>query len=88
MAAIVFLIVYQQIENNVFQPAIHRFTVQLNPLWIILAVLVGTTLLGVLGALLAIPIAGIIQVLVQEWWSTRTGPPLIEPGSAEEPRPP
>ncbi len=40
---------------------------QLNPLWIILAVLVGATILGILGALLAIPIAGIIQVLVQEW---------------------
>jgi predicted PurR-regulated permease PerM len=87
VAAIVFLIVYQQIENNVFQPAIHRFTVQLNPLWIILAVLVGTTLLGILGALLAIPIAGIIQVLVQEWWSTR-GPAPLAVGSAEEPPPP
>ena len=41
VAAIVFLIVYQQIENNVFQPVIHRYTVQLNPLWVILAVLIG-----------------------------------------------
>ncbi len=46
VAAIVFLVVYQQIENNVFQPVIHRFTVQLNPLWIILAVLVGANVLG------------------------------------------
>ena len=46
VAAIVFLIVYQQIENNVFQPVIHRYTVQLNPLWIILAVLVGANVLG------------------------------------------
>jgi predicted PurR-regulated permease PerM len=73
VAAIVFLIVYQQIENNVFQPVIHRYTVQLNPLWVILAVLVGGTLLGILGALLAIPIAGIVQVLVQEWWAARRG---------------
>jgi predicted PurR-regulated permease PerM len=87
VAAIAFLIVYQQIENNVFQPAIHRFTVQLNPLWIILAVLVGATLLGILGALLAIPIAGIIQVLVQEWWSTRR-PAALTPTAAEEPPPP
>jgi predicted PurR-regulated permease PerM len=87
VAAIAFLIVYQQIENNVFQPAIHRYTVQLNPLWIILAVLVGATLLGILGALLAIPIAGIIQVLVQEWWSTRR-PAALAPATAEEPPPP
>ena len=73
VAAIAFLIIYQQIENNVFQPVIHRFTVQLNPLWIILAVLIGANVLGVLGALLAIPVAGIVQVLIQEWWSMRRG---------------
>ena len=90
VAAIVFLVVYQQIENNVFQPVIHRFTVQLNPLWIILAVLVGANVLGVVGALMAIPVAGIAQVLIQEWWSTpRPAPagagalvPLEDPGSA------
>ena len=66
VAAIVFLIVYQQIENNVFQPVIHRYTVHLNPFWIILAVLVGATMLGFIGALMAIPIAGIVQVVLQE----------------------
>jgi predicted PurR-regulated permease PerM len=86
VAAIVFLIVYQQIENNVFQPIIHRYTVQLNPFWIILAVLVGATVLGIVGALMAIPIAGIVQVLVQEWWAVRRErraaalvPPGVEP---------
>jgi predicted PurR-regulated permease PerM len=58
---------------------IHRHTVQLNPLWVILAVLIGGTLLGILGALLAIPIAGIVQVLVQEWWAARRG---VTPPSA------
>jgi len=88
VAAIVFLVVYQQIENNVFQPMIHRFTVQLNALWIILAVLIGATLLGVVGALMAIPTAGIIQVLLQEWWAARQGgapPPLT--ATAQEPAP-
>ena len=86
VAAIVFLIVYQQIENNVFQPVIHRYTVHLNPFWIILAVLVGATVLGFIGALLAIPVAGIVQVLVQEWWAWRREqraaaltPPGVEP---------
>ena len=85
-----FLIVYQQIENNVFQPVIHRYTVQLNPFWIILAVLVGATVLGFIGALLAIPVAGIVQVLVQEWWSWRREqraaaltPPGVEPPRIE-----
>ena len=87
VAAIVFLIVYQQIENNVFQPVIHRFTVQLNPLWIILAVLIGSQVLGVVGALVAIPLAGIVQVIIQEWWSWRKGEPVEPvppPGIPEE----
>ncbi len=86
VAAIVFLIVYQQIENNVFQPVIHRFTVQLNPLWIILAVLIGANVLGLVGALMAIPAAGITQVVVQEWWAARRGttpPPLSQEPAAE-----
>lgn len=90
VAAIVFLIVYQQIENNVFQPVIHRFTVQLNPLWIILAVLIGTQVLGLVGALVAIPVAGIVQVLIQEWWSWRHDDPVRPvppPGVAEDPEP-
>ena len=89
VAAVIFLIVYQQIENNVFQPVIHRYTVQLNPLWIILAVLIGATLLGILGALLAIPIAGIVQVLVQEWWAARRGvaPPQAPGARSSGPRP-
>lgn len=78
VAAVVFLIVYQQIENNVFQPVIHRFTVNLNPLWIILAVLIGSQILGIVGALVAIPVAGILQVLLQEWWAWRRGDP-VEP---------
>jgi predicted PurR-regulated permease PerM len=95
VAAIVFLVVYQQIENNVFQPVIHRYTVQLNPFWIILAVLVGATVLGIVGALMAIPIAGIVQVVVQEWWSWRgerraaeleaQAPARAGPGTAPEP---
>jgi predicted PurR-regulated permease PerM len=76
VAAIVFLIVYQQVENNVFQPVIHRFTVHLNPLWIILAVLIGVQVLGLVGALVAIPLAGIVQVLIQEWWGWRRGAPV------------
>jgi predicted PurR-regulated permease PerM len=99
VAAIVFLIVYQQIENNVFQPIIHRYTVQLNPFWIILAVLVGATILGIVGALRASPIAGIVQVIVQEWWALRreqraaalvppgVEPPEVAPAPDPEPEP-
>lgn len=81
VAALVYLLVYQQVENNLIQPFIHRRTVQLNALWIILAVLVGAQLLGIVGALVAIPVAGIAQVLLQEWWRSRRtrGAPAAAP---------
>lgn len=71
IAAIVFVLVYQQVENQLIQPSIHRQTVHLNPLWIILAVLIGAQVLGLVGVLVAIPVAGIAQVLLQEWWAER-----------------
>jgi predicted PurR-regulated permease PerM len=68
---IVFFIVYQQIENNVLQPLIYRRTVALHPLIVIVAILIGAALAGVAGALLAIPIAGAVQIVVKDWWQTR-----------------
>jgi predicted PurR-regulated permease PerM len=71
-----YLVIYQQIENNVLQPMIYRRTVALHPLIVLLGVLIGASLLGVLGALLAIPVAGAIQILVKDWWQwRRNGPP-------------
>jgi predicted PurR-regulated permease PerM len=68
---VIFLIVYQQVENNVIQPVVYRRTVAIHPLVVIVAVLIGATLLGVLGALLAIPIAATVQILVKEVWLYR-----------------
>ena len=51
-------IVYQQVENHVLYPLIYSKTVALSPLTILVAVLIGASLAGVLGALAAIPIAG------------------------------
>jgi len=59
-------VVYQQIENQILQPVIYRKTVQLSSLVVLVAVLMGATVLGVLGALIAIPIAGSIQLIVRE----------------------
>jgi predicted PurR-regulated permease PerM len=68
-AALIFLayfVVYQQIENNMVQPAVQSRSVELTALSVLVAVLVGVYLLGILGALLAIPIAGCIRVLVND----------------------
>jgi predicted PurR-regulated permease PerM len=68
---IVFFILYQQLENHVFQPLVYSRTVRLSPLAILIAVLVGAQLAGVLGALVAIPVAGTIQVLLLAWREER-----------------
>jgi predicted PurR-regulated permease PerM len=61
-----FFVVYQQVENHVLQPLIYGRTVQLSPLAVLVAVLIGAELAGVLGALAAIPIAGSIQAIGRE----------------------
>jgi predicted PurR-regulated permease PerM len=68
---IAFFIVYQQLENHLIQPVVYSRTVQLSPLAILIAVLVGAELAGVLGALAAIPVAGTIQVVLLSWLGER-----------------
>ena len=67
----VWAIVYQQIENNVVQPQIQRRTVEVQPFIVLVAVLFGSTLLGIIGALVAIPLAASIQIAIREWWEWR-----------------
>jgi predicted PurR-regulated permease PerM len=68
---VVVLIVYQQVENNLLQPVIYSRTVQLHPVIVLIAVLIGGSLLGVLGVLLAIPAAAAMQIVVKDWWAHR-----------------
>jgi predicted PurR-regulated permease PerM len=70
---VVVLLLYQQLENHLIQPVIYGRTVQLHPLVVIVAILAGGTLLGVLGALLAIPAVAVLQILVRDWWEHRPG---------------
>jgi predicted PurR-regulated permease PerM len=67
----VWAIVYQQLENNLVQPQIQKRTVKVNGFVVLVSVLFGATLLGVLGALVAIPIAASIQIVIREWWNYR-----------------
>jgi predicted PurR-regulated permease PerM len=67
----IYAIVYQQVENNLIQPQVQRRTVQINGFIVLVAVLFGSTLLGVLGAVVAVPLAASIQIVVKEWWEYR-----------------
>jgi predicted PurR-regulated permease PerM len=93
---VIWAIVYQQFENHVIQPQIQKRTVNVQPFITIVSVLFGATLLGVLGALVAIPVAASIQILFREYVDFRTltlkreppdEPPPTGPPPAEEPPP-
>jgi predicted PurR-regulated permease PerM len=55
----------------VIQPVVYKRTVAIHPLVVIVAVLIGGSLLGILGALLSIPIAATVQIVVKELWQYR-----------------
>jgi predicted PurR-regulated permease PerM len=80
----IFFIVYQQLENHLLQPVILSRTVKLNPLTVLVSILVAVELAGVLGAFLAIPIAGMIQVIARDLWDHRRGAPKVEPTVGED----
>ena len=70
IAALVFAIiyiVYAQIENNLISPKIQGDALNLQPIMILCAITIGMYMFGLLGAIIAIPIAGCIRVLVDEY---------------------
>ena len=71
---LVYIVVYQQVEGSVLQPLVYSKAVQLNGLVILIALLVGGQLLGIPGALLAIPVAEIIRIVVTELLAYRRTP--------------
>ena len=71
LIVVAFVTVLQQVEGAVLVPRVMRNAVGLTPLTVILAVLIGGTVAGPLGAILAIPVSGAVQVLVQDLIRTR-----------------
>ncbi|MDG4838971.1 AI-2E family transporter [Micromonospora sp. WMMD967] len=74
LVVLVFFVVYQQVENHLLQPLILSRAVRLNPLTVLVSVLLAAELAGLLGALLAIPAAGIVQTLLREYGPRRPDP--------------
>jgi predicted PurR-regulated permease PerM len=87
IAVVIFILAYQQLENHVLQPLILSRTVKLNPLAVLVSILVGVELAGILGALLSIPVAGIVQVILRDVWDHRRGAPKAEATTGEEQTP-
>jgi predicted PurR-regulated permease PerM len=81
----VWSVVYQQVENTVIQPRIQSRAVQVEPFVVLVAVLFGSALFGVFGALLAIPAAATIQIAIYEYLLYRRGRLGVEPGEESPP---
>ncbi len=70
IAALTFAIIYilyAQIENNIISPKIQGSALRLQPVIILCAITIGMYMFGLLGAIIAIPIAGCIRVLIEEY---------------------
>ena len=87
IVALAFYVIYQQFENHVLQVTIMSRTVDVNPLTVLVSVLAGVELFGFIGALLAIPVAGVLQVVMRNIYDERLGRWKPEPtvGAAEIP---
>lgn len=69
--AVLIMIAVQQVDNHVITPAIQRARVNLSPLAIVLALIIGGSLAGLLGVLVAIPATAAIRIVVGHLWRTR-----------------
>ena len=86
IAWVIWSIFYQQIENNLIQPRIQFRAVDVQPFIVLVAVLFGSTLFGVLGALLAVRLAATIQIMVREILRYRREQPAAKRGQYERAR--
>jgi len=93
IVTLVVFLIYTQVENHVLSPVIMSRTVRVNPLLVLVSILVGASLGtwiggifgGLVAALLAIPTAGAIHVMLREAWETTAPRPVAEAaGSSQE----
>lgn len=86
IVTLVIFLIYTQAENHILNPVIMSRTVRINPLLVLVSILVGASLGnwiggffgGFVAALLAIPVAGAMQVIVREIWRETASPPVAE----------
>lgn len=62
-----FFLVYQQIENHLLQPIVYGKTVEISPLVVLIAVIIGSAVGGIIGAIVAIPVFASLQILIKDF---------------------
>jgi len=68
IATIVFYVAYQQVENYLIVPRVMKKSVDVSPALVIISVMIGASLLGFVGALLALPVAAAAKVVIRDFW--------------------
>jgi predicted PurR-regulated permease PerM len=68
---LIYFVVYKLVEDNILTPVVYSRSVHLHPIVIFVAVLAGGLQFGILGALLAIPVAEVIRIVGEEWLASR-----------------
>jgi predicted PurR-regulated permease PerM len=68
---LLFFIVYQQLENHVLQPVVYSKTIKMSPLLVLASAILGASLGGILGALLAIPFVASLQIVAKDYYRHR-----------------
>lgn len=82
VAVLVFIVVYQQLENLVLSPAVSQATLSLNPAVSLLAVMVGGSVAGALGAFLALPVASSVKAVISQYAVSHETIPALEAAGA------
>lgn len=68
---VIFFVIYQQVENNFISPNIQAKRIDLSALMVLAAVTIGLYMFGVVGGIIAIPIAGCLRILIEEYLHAR-----------------
>ncbi|MBZ5526045.1 MAG: AI-2E family transporter [Acidobacteriia bacterium] len=74
VGVLIFYVVYQQVESAVISPRVMKSTLDLSPLAVIIALILGGALAGVLGALVSVPTAALVAVFADEYLVQRRSP--------------
>ncbi|MFZ2539016.1 MAG: AI-2E family transporter, partial [Oscillospiraceae bacterium] len=70
--AVIALVIVQQIDSNIISPKIVGDSVGLHPVFIMLAIIIGGSIFGIWGMLIAVPVAGIIKLILNRWMVFKT----------------
>jgi predicted PurR-regulated permease PerM len=84
----VYILVYQQIENYIVSPRVMKKAVDLSPAAVIVSVLIGGSILGFVGALLALPLAAAAKVVVRDLWLRNRLEPATKKSRVKRLKPP